>query len=585
MEQFEQSELAEATVDLKEYFYLFWSWAWLIVLVGILAGVGAFVISINTTPIYQTSTTLLVSAPPASTNSTDVTGMLNTQTMTSTYSQMLLDTPVLQGVIDQLKLHTTADELKKSISVAVVINTQLLVITVDDPSPVQAANISNSIAQVFADRIRELQSERYAASRDGLNTQVTDMENQIDATTKQIALTTDPAALEQLQARLTQYRTIYSNLVTSYEQIRLAEEQTSTNVVVSEPASVPYIPVSPKTTRNTVLAVVAGMLLGAGAVFAVDTFDDTIKNPEEIRRKFNLPILGMIPWHTTPDNKPIAQFEPRSPTAEAFRALRTNITFAAVDRPLRRIMVTSPTPQEGKTTISSSLAVVLAQADKQIVLIDADLRRPKVHRKFGLHNRIGLTDMFVRPLDALSGIVKFVEIHGLAVITSGGLPPNPAELLTSQKMIDILDRLNQDFDIILIDTPPVLTVTDAAALAPAMDGVIVVAKPGSTKLSSLQQTLMQLRSVGARVLGVVLNDVNPKSRKYGYYYNRYYSKYSYQYQKPIDDQKKVKLPDKVFQSEPDKSFQTQTDSFLKPEPNNLNQSEPDQMLPHLKIKN
>jgi len=585
MEQFEQNEFAEITIDLKGYFYLIWSWAWLIILIGIMAGVVAYVVSINTMPIYQTTTRLLVSAPPASTNSTDVTGMVNTQTMTSTYSQMLLDTPVLQGVIDQLKLNTTPDELKKSISVSVVTNTQLLVITVEDPSPVQAANIANSMAQVFADRIRELQSQRYAASRDGLNTQVTDMENQINDTTKQIAVTTDAAALEQLQARLTQYRTIYSNLVTSYEQIRLAEEQTSTNVVVSEPASVNNIPVSPKIPRNTLLAIMAGMLLAVGAVFAGDTLDDTIKNPEDLRRRFNLPILGMIPWHATPDNKPVTQVEPRSPTAEAFRALRTNITFAAVDRPLRRIMITSPTPQEGKTTISSSLAVVLAQADKQVVLIDADLRRPKVHRKFELHNRIGLTDLFVRPLDALSGIVKFVEIHGLAVITSGGLPPNPAELLTSQKMIDILDRLNQDFDIILIDTPPVLTVTDAAALAPAMDGVIVVAKPGSTKLSSLQQTLVQLRSVGARVLGVVLNDVNPKSRKYGYYYNRYYSKYSYQYQKPAGEQKKVKEPDKVFQTEPDKVLQAQADGLLNSDPDNVFRSEPDQMLPQLKIKN
>ena len=585
MEQFEQSESAETTVDLKEYFYLFWSWAWLIILAGILAGAMAFVVSINMQPIYQTSTTILVSAPPASTNSVDSTGMLNTQTMTSTYSQMLLDTPVLQGVITQLKLNTTPDELKKSISVAVVTNTQLLVITVNDPSPVQAANIANSIAQVFADRIRELQSQRYAASRDGLNAQVTDMENQIDTTTKQIALTTDPAALEQLQARLTQYRTIYSNLVTSYEQIRLAEEQTSTNVVVSEPANVNNIPVSPKTPLNTILAFASGMLLAAGAIFVGDTLDDTIKNPEDLRRRFNLPILGMIAWHETPDNKPITQVEPRSPTAEAFRALRTNITFAAVDRPLRRIMITSPTPQEGKTTISSSLAVVLAQADKQVVLIDADLRRPKVHRKFGLHNRIGLTDMFVRPLDALSGIVKYVEIHGLAVITSGGLPPNPAELLTSQKMIDILDRLNQDFDIILIDTPPVLTVTDAAALAPAMDGVILVAKPGSTKLSSFQQTLVQLRSVGARVLGVVLNDVNPKSRKYGYYYNRYYSKYSYQYQKPAVEQKKMRELDKVFQTEPEKVLQSREDGFLKSETDDVFRSEPDQMLPHLKIKN
>lgn len=193
-----------------------------------------------------------------------------------------------------------------------------------------------------------------------------------------------------------------------------------------------------------------------------------------------------------------------------------------------------------------------------------------------MHNRIGLADMFVRPLDALAGMVKAVESPGLAVITSGGLPPNPAELLTSQKMIDILDRLNQDFDLILIDTPPVLTVTDAAALAPAMDGVILVAKPGTTKLSAFQQTVVQLRSVGARILGVVLNEVNPVSRKYGYYYNRYYSKYSYHYQQPATQPVKTKPQEKIFQPEPDKVLQDEV-GIIYP-------AEPDQILPHIRFK-
>lgn len=528
MEQFEQNDLVEATVDFKEYLYLFWSWAWLIALAGLLAGIAAYMVSVRMTPEYEASTKLLVSAP-SSINGVDPTALVTTQTMTTTYSQMLLDRPVLQGVIDQLKLQTNPDDLKKVISVDVVTNTQLLTVTVSDPEPTQAANIANAIASVFADRIRELQSQRYAASRDGLEKQVTDMESQISATNDLIAQTTDAASLEQLQARLTQYRTIYSNLVTSYEQVRLAEEQTSTNVVVSEPASVPSIPVSPKTGRNTLLATMAGMLLAAGAVFAVDALDDTIKNPDEMRRRFNLPILGMIAWHQTENGRPIALAEPRSPTAESFRSLRTNVTYAAVDRPLRRVLVTSATPQDGKTTIASSLAVVFAQNDKNVVLVDADLRRPQVHRRFGMQNRAGLTEMFVRPLDNISGVVRAVSIPKLAVISSGGTPPNPSELLTSKAMGQILDRLNQAFDLIVIDTPPVLTVTDAAALAPAMDGVILVAKPGATKLGAFRQALEQMQAVGARILGVVLNDVNPSSRRYGYYYNRYYSKYSHYY--------------------------------------------------------
>ncbi|HTP00409.1 MAG TPA: Wzz/FepE/Etk N-terminal domain-containing protein, partial [Anaerolineales bacterium] len=400
MEQLEQNDLTESPVDIKEYFYLFWSWAWLILVAGLIAGAAAYVVSSRMVPVYEASTRLLVSAP-STISGVDPTSLVTAQTMTSTYSQMLLDRPVLQGVIDQLKLGIAPEDLKKAIVVDVVTNTQLLTITVRNTSPGQAADIANAIATAFADRIRELQSLRFAASRDGLQKQVSDMEAQIAVTNGLIANTSDAALLEQLQARLTQYRTIYSQLVTSYEQVRLAEEQTSTNVVVSEPAAVPTEPVSPKVWRNTILAALAAMLLAAGAVFAMDTLDDTIKNPDEVRRKFNVPILGLIPWHETDRNLPVAMVEPRSPTAESFRALRTNLTYAALDKPLRRILVTSPTPQDGKTTIASSLAVVFAQNERSVVLIDADMRRPKVHHRFGMNNRLGLSDLFLRPLEAI----------------------------------------------------------------------------------------------------------------------------------------------------------------------------------------
>jgi capsular exopolysaccharide synthesis family protein len=535
MNQFEQNEATETPVNLMEFFYLLWSWAWLILLAGLLAGIAAYIISINTTPMYETSIRLLVSDPPVM-RSLDTSAMLSTQTMTSTYAEMLVDRPVMQGVIDKLDLRMTSDELKPSISVEIVRNTQLLVVTVQDTNPLRASDIANTIATVFTDRIRELQSQRYASTQEGLAKQVSDMEKQIEETNRAITSESDPAQLLQLQSRLTQYRSLYSNLVTNYEQVRLAEAQTSTNVFVSEPASVPRDPVSPKTALNTLLAIVAGMLLAAGAVFAIDTLDDTIKNPDEIRQRFNLTVLGVISRHEMVNGKPICLTQPRSPVAEAFRTLRTNITFAAVDAPLRRILITSSTPQEGKTTISSNLAVVLAQAEKPVVLIDADLRRPQIHSKFGLPNRLGLTSLFLHSTESMNGLVQKIEGTRLGVVTSGGLPPNPAELLTSQKMTGILNQLNQDFELIVIDSPPVLTVTDAVALSPGMDGVILIAKPGVTKNSALKQTIEQLQAVGAHVLGVVLNEVNPGSRKYGYYYHRYYSKYSHYYEK--DGEKK-----------------------------------------------
>ncbi|MCX6082312.1 MAG: polysaccharide biosynthesis tyrosine autokinase [Chloroflexi bacterium] len=539
MNQIEENDDAFAAVDIKEYFYLLLNWAWLIALAGLLAAIALYVISINTTPLYETSTRLLISDPPAM-RSLDTSAMVSTQTQTSTYAEMLLDRPVLQGVIDILKLQTTSDDLKEFVSVEIVRNTQLILVTVQDPNPLQAADIANTLAVVFTDRIRELQSQRYASTQKGLAQQVLEMEKQVNDTTLAISNERDPAQKLQFEARLTQYRQLYSSLVTNFEQVRLAEAQTSTNVFVSEPASVPREPVSPMTTRNTLLAAFAGVLLAAGVIFLIDMLDDTIRNPDDIRQKFNLPVLGVIASHQIVEGKPISMDQPRSPVAEAFRSLRTNITYASVDIPLRRILVTSSTPQEGKTTISSNLAVVLAQGEKKSVLIDADMRRPTVHEKFGLMNRMGLSSLFVRSLENIPAAIQSASVAGLAIITSGSLPPNPAELLTSRRMKDILDRLNQEYDLIVIDTPPVLTVTDAVALAPELDGVIIVARPGMTKLSALRQTLEQLQTVGARVLGVVLNQVDPRSRKYGYYYHRYYSKYSHYYDAEDGKKKKTK---------------------------------------------
>jgi len=550
----EQNDSFTSINEIKGYLYIFWSWAWLIILFGLISSSVAYVVSSQTTPIYQTSTRLLVSDPPAM-RSLDYSGIVSTQSLTGTYAKMMVDRPVLQGVIERLNLPMTSDQLKPLITVEIISGTQLLSISVQNANPVLAADIANAIAAVFTDRIRDLQEQRYSSAREGLALRVSEMEKKVSETSSAIAaerqalgITTDTTTpgnntvsipespqLLQLESRLTEYQRLYSELVTNFEQVRLAEAQTSTNVFVSEPASVPRVPISPNTARSTMLAGVVGIMLAVGVVFAVEYLDDSIKNPEDVRRRFSLPVLGVIPHHSQAAGKPISLSEPRSPVVEAFRTLRTNITFAGVDTPLRRIVVTSSVPQEGKTTISSNLAVVLAQGDKKAALIDADLRRPQVHQKFGLSNRAGLTNLFMRSVDAMTGILQTTEMTNLSIITSGILPPNPSELLTSKKMGQILDRLNQDHDIIIIDTPPVLTVTDAAAMSPSMDGVILVAKPGVTKLSAMAQTIEQLRAVGANILGVVMNDVKPSSRKYGYYYSHYYSKYSDYYGK---DEKK-----------------------------------------------
>jgi succinoglycan biosynthesis transport protein ExoP len=517
-----------SATSLMEYAYLLWRWAWLIALAAVLAGGAAYFISKRTTPVYQTTTRLLFSNPPSQ-SSIDTTSIISGATMTQTYSQMLTDTPVLDKVIEKLHLNMSSKNLVKAISVKLVLNTQIISVDVEDTSPSRAVEIANALGQVFADRILQLQSERYGATLEGLQKQVDDMGKQIEATNTQLSQELEPAQKLQLDTRLTEYRQLYSNLVMNYEQVRLAEAQTSTNVAVAQPAQLPTDPVRPKTMQNTLLAAMMAILLAGGVVFAIDFLDDTIKNPDEIRQKFGLPILGVIAQHTQVAGRPITQDQPRSPVSESFRTLRTNITYAVVDTPLRWIMVTSPTPMDGKTTVCANLGVVFAQGGKKAVVVDGDLRRPMEHSRFGLANTSGLSDLFLRPRYPLNGPAQATGVPGLKVVTSGTLPPNPAELMASKKMIEILERLTAENDLVLVDTPPVLSVTDAAALAPGVDGVILVAKPGVTKLAAFKQTLEQLQGVGAKILGVVLNDVEPKSRKYGYYYHQYYSKYSYYY--------------------------------------------------------
>ena len=351
--------------------------------------------------------------------------MITSYTMPNTYTAMVTDAPVLQDVIDQLKLNTTVEKLKKEVSVNLITNTQIIVVTVSDTDPNRAVEIGNTLADVFSMHVRELYAERYSSSKEGIAKQVEEMSKQIEDTNRTLSYTLLDSEKQQLEARLTEYTRLYSDMVMTYEQVKLAEAQTSANIVVTEPASPNMIPVSPKTTRNTILAVVVGMLAAMGIILLVDMLDDTIKNPDDIRNKFNLPILGVISKHTITEGNPIANIEPRSPVAESFRSLRTNINFSSVDKQLKKIIITSPNPQNGKTTISSNLAVVFAQGEKNVILVDADMRRPQIHQKFGLLNKFGLSDLFVQPGEELSNFIQKTDIDHLEILTTGSLPPNP----------------------------------------------------------------------------------------------------------------------------------------------------------------
>jgi non-specific protein-tyrosine kinase len=338
----------------------------------------------------------------------------------------------------------------------------------------------------------------------------------------------DNAVTTRLQSTLVLYQQIYLNLINTREEIRLTRLQNSQSIDQIQAAVAPKFPIRPQPLTSSLLAGVIGLMLSAGIVFAIEYLDDTLKVPEDVDHVLGVPLIGYIAeMETGGSDRDIVYVSqnPRSPVAESFRSLRTNLEFSAVDKPLRTILVTGAEAADGKTTIATNLASIFSQSGKRVMLLDCDLRRPRVHRFFNLQNRVGMSDLFrdTLNLDAVTQKWANSNATSIAVITSGSLPPNPSELLGSKKMDQILTEIASRADVIVIDSPPSL-VADAQVLASKVDGVLLVVQPGKTHAGAARAIREQLDRAGARIIGVVFNRI-PRNR--GYYYGgyKYYSPY------------------------------------------------------------
>ncbi len=344
--------------------------------------------------------------------------------------------------------------------------------------------------------------------------------------------------LDQLQTTLNLYQQIYISSISSLEALRLAQAQNTPNVVQVEPAKTPSAPISPKPVQSALLYAAVGLVVTAGIAFLIEYLDDTVKTPDDVKNNFGLPVVGLVADlkgnYQAKNGLKSGVFvaeQPRSPVSEAFRALRTNLEFSSVDKDLKTIIVTSSGEGEGKTTIACNLAIILSQGGKRVLILDADLRRPNVHKQFSISNRVGLSDL-IRGRLGLEDVVQIPEnIKNLYIISSGSLPPNPAELLGSSKMAEVLENLRNQFDIIVVDSPPML-VSDAQILSSRVDGMLFVIRPGKTHIDVAKSPLEELNRIDARVIGVVLNRI-PRNRGYYYggyrYYSPYYSSSGYHY--------------------------------------------------------
>lgn len=509
--------------DLRYYGYLLWHWAWLILLAAVLAAVAAYFVSIQMTPVYEASTTVLVDK--ASTDgSTEYQSVLISERLTQTYAELLVREPVLEEVIERLELGLSAEDLGEMITVMPVRDTQLIEIQIESTNPDLAYIAANTLVDVFITQNEERQSARYAASKLSLEAQLERMDQKIEETNLALDALRTGTAYEternRLELTLAQYQSTYSSLLQSYEEVRTQEAQTISSLVQVEPASLPEESVRPRVAINTALAGAVGLMLAVGVIFLIEMLDNTVKDPDQIESVTGLSVVGMVPKYPVVEGSPISISQPRQLAVEAYRVLRTNLKYASVDKKIQKIMITSAESGVGKTTLGINLAVVFAQSGSKVLLIDADLRRPKMHNGFGLKNRTGLSRVFVRGKDQMDDLViKHPDVPNLSILTAGPLPPNPSELLGSEMMDKIINYYSDRLDFLIIDTPPILAVTDAMIISRKVDGVLLVAKPGETQIGALKQAVDRLRQVNANLLGVVLNEITENG--HGYYYKGY----------------------------------------------------------------
>ncbi len=286
-------------------------------------------------------------------------------------------------------------------------------------------------------------------------------------------------------------------------------------------------PVRPDVPRSLTLAIVFGLLAGVGLALGAEYLDRSLATQEEVEEKLGVTFLGIVPRIEQADGE-VAELavhrHPSCAAAECLRSLRTNLVFMSPDRPLRTILVTSSGPGEGKTTTAISLALTMAASGTRVVLVDADMRRPRVHRIFGSSNQAGLSSAVVGE-SRLADVVKTTEVPNLSVVPCGPVPPNSAELLHTSAFERLLGEIAAAFDLVIVDSPPVGVVADAAIMATHVDGTLLVVKAGRTSRDLARRAVRQLRDVKANVLGAVLNDLDLQDQRYGQY--AYYYRYGY----------------------------------------------------------
>jgi non-specific protein-tyrosine kinase len=512
-------------LDLRRQLAIARKWLPLLILGVVVAAATAFGLSSIAPRVYEARATLIVGQALSALNP-DVNQLNVSQRLSATYAAIATRRPALEAVIRDLGLGTSPDELGRRVFAEAPTESTLLVITAQDGDPARAAAIANAVARLLIEQSPAVQ---------GLETELQQfIEAELEATREQIEVTqAEVETLSALQnptpAELTRLDAARERLLTlrsTYVALLGSSAASAANLLtVIEPAIAADAPVSPRVLLNTLLAAVAGLLLAAAIAALVEYLDDRVKDPEAVQEVAGLSTLGTVARMRIPRERDefyrlTTLLYPRSANAEAYRTLRTNIEFASVDAPIHTLLVTSARAHEGKTVTAANLAIAFAQEGRRTILVDADLRRPGVDDIFVLPKERGLTTLLREEGATVEEIAHPTEQDNLRVITTGPLPPNPAELLGSERMRRTIDKIGEAAEIVVFDTPPVQVVIDAAVLSAYLDAAVLVVDAGRSRRADLREARNALARAGANLLGVVLNRVPRQARASdsGYYH-------------------------------------------------------------------
>ena len=508
-------------------------WILLLFFGPLAVAIVSYVVLLQLPKVYEGTAMLLVTPSQPGSASSNYNDVLTGVELTRTYSEVLKTQPVVDQAVRNIGLNLPYDVAVRSVNVRPVVTTQLIQINTRASTPQLASAFANELARVFIEQVQSNQSSRFGESEaalsqqaDALSKLVTERTQRRDELQSQPPSPARDSELIRVEDAILQLQQSYATAVHNYEDARLTASRARDLLNLVQPAPVPSSPVEPRIPLYVAFAIIVGLILAAAIAFVVEQFDDRLTTPERLTRLTTLQSLAAI--SVFPKGTPTLVHQMSrlpsdngyhtSSNVEAVSLLRANLRFAAVEQPLRTLLVTSPDPGDGKSTVSANLAIMAALAGQRVLLVDADLRRPALQRIFEVPNRSGLTSLLIDPDISTADVVTPSGIDGLSLLLSGPLPPNPSQLLASARMRARLSEFREHWDLIVLDSAPTLAVSDPAVLAESSDGVLLVIDAQRTHGHSARQAIGLLRKAGGHVLGAVMNRARPRRGSYHAYY-------------------------------------------------------------------